>query len=92
MLPCYLNGDTIILPKEYANAIANAPDSELNPYPVVDEYLQEDYTLTIRPNEAITIETIRKHLTGKSLEAMLPTLQDEVWLSRNIANAIVHAY
>jgi len=78
VLPCYLNGDTVIVPKEHAHAIANAPDSELDPYPVADEYMQEDYTLTIRPNEAIIIETIRKHLTGKSLEAMFPTIQEEV--------------
>ncbi|KAK8108374.1 Cytochrome P450 monooxygenase gloP [Apiospora sp. TS-2023a] len=78
VLPCYLNGDTVIVPKEHANAIANAPDSELDPYPVADEYMQEDYTLTIRPNEAIIIETIRKHLTGKSLEAMFPTIQEEI--------------
>lgn len=78
MLPCYLNGDTVIVPKEHATTIGNAPDSELDPYPVADEYMQEDYTPTIRPNEAIIIETISKHLTGKSLEAMLPTLQEEV--------------
>jgi len=78
VLPCYLNGDTVIVPKEHASTIANAPDSELDPYPVADEYMQEDYTLTIRPNEAIIIETIRKHLTGKSLEAMFPTIQEEV--------------
>ncbi|KAK8021976.1 hypothetical protein PG993_012743 [Apiospora rasikravindrae] len=78
VLPCYLNGDMVIVPREHASAIANAPDSELDPYPVADEYMQKDYTMTIRPNEAIIIETIRKHLTGKSLESMLPTIEEEI--------------